>query len=105
MRDGIKLYEVDGEALDNAWIAKNRDMLDRHVVDDMRANGYIPVLDIDPEFTSVFDPEKETFKFTVGIYAYYMGDKSEEYMGIIYNDGILISRDQKKVMLYDAEGI
>lgn len=105
MKDGIKLYEVDGQALDNAWIARNREMLDKHVVDDMRANGYVPVLDIDPTFVSTFDHETETFKFTVGIYGYQMGEKAYEYMGILYHDGILVSKDAKKVALYDAEGI
>lgn len=104
MKDGIELYEVEGEALDNAWIAKNREMLDNHVIEDMRVNGYVPVLDKEGTFSHTFNAETETFTFKIGFYGYKVGERAHEYFGILCTDGILVSKDHKRVALCDAEG-
>lgn len=105
LQDGIEYYEIEGQALDNAWIAKNREMLESHVYDDMRSRGIVPVLDNPPVLTSTFDAEREIFEFKIGAYGYPMGDRATDYLGIIFKDGILVSADAKRVALADGEGI
>lgn len=104
IRDGIKIYEVEGEALDNAWITRNREMLEGSVYNDMRSNGYVPVLDFDPEFSSEYLADTETFKFKISVQGYKMGDKAADYLGILLGDGIMISADARRVALCDGEG-
>lgn len=105
VQDGVELYVVQGQALDNAWIARNREMLEDHAIEDMRAGGLIPVLDVAPSLTSDFDPETETFTFKVSIYGYRVGDKSYDLLGILSNEGILVYKDLRRVAFCDADEI
>lgn len=104
VQDGIELYEVVGTALDNAWLAKNRDMLEDHAVEDMRDNGLIPVLDISPGLSSCFLAEQEIFEFRIHIYGFKVGkEKSREYLGILINDGLIVNKDATHAALFTAD--
>lgn len=105
MRDGVEIYEIQGKAMDNAWLAKNRILLEEHAIDEMRQHGLVPVMDISPGLTSSFNEEEEIFEFKITMYGYDMGEQASQYMGIILNDGLLISKDAKKVAICDIERI
>ncbi len=104
MQDGVELYEVQGKALDNAWLAKNRNILEDHALDEMRLHGLVPIIDRSPGLTSSYNEEDEVFEFKITMYGYHIGDQAHEYLGLLLNDGILVSRDAKRVALCDAEG-
>ena len=59
----------------------------------MRLSGYVPRLDIDPDFTIEYIAEKEYFKFRLTAYAVYIGKKKSEcILGI---DGVTLIPTQK----------
>lgn len=105
VRDGVELYEIQGKALDNAWLAKNRAVLEDHALDEMRQHGLVPVIDMCPGLTSNFNHEEEIFEFKITMYGYHVGEKAQDYLGILLSDGILVSKDAKRVALCDVEGI
>jgi hypothetical protein len=84
----IKTFTVEGIIKDDAAISRIRLEVERLQTLQMRELGYVPRLDIDPQFTIKYNSTKEYFEFTLTLYATYLGKKKSEcIMGI---DGTLL---------------
>jgi hypothetical protein len=46
----------------------------------MRFSGYVPRLDIRPDFTTEYDSNKEIFNFKLSIHGVYTGKKQTEWI-------------------------
>lgn len=96
-------YSMEGEAKDHEWILANRTMLESYLIEDMREKGFIPVLDASAGLSYAFNEEKQTFDFSIKAKAVQVGrQKSQQYMGIILGEGIMVSKDAENVALYDS---
>ncbi len=46
----------------------------------MRLSGYVPRLDINPDFTIYYNEEKEYFEFILSMYGVHVGKKKSEWI-------------------------
>jgi hypothetical protein len=76
----IKKFNLDGIIHDEAFIARLKTEYIRLVVSEMRLSGYVPRLDIDPDFTIQYNSEKEYFEFILSIHGIYTGRKKSEWI-------------------------
>lgn len=93
-------YIVNGTAKDNAWVYKNRSFIESYALDEMRNQGYIPVLDAASQFTVTFDVEKEVFEYSLSIPGY-RHERAKEYAGILANQGLLVGMNMDKVSVVE----
>ncbi len=93
-----RTYKIEGTAVDQDWIVKNRTMIEEYSRDDMRAHGFVPVLDIPTALTWSWDEPKNVFNYTLTCAGQYMGKrKAKLYVGILHEQGIRITVDGKTV--------
>ena len=82
----IKRFTLDGQILDEAAVPRLKIEYVRLLVIQMRASGYVPRFDIEPDFTIQFNEYTEIFTFKLSVYGIYVGKrKSEWILGI---DGV-----------------
>lgn len=93
-------YVVTGAAEDNAWVYKNREFIESYARDEMRSQGYIPVLDAATNFEVSFNAESEVFNYTVAIPGY-KHDNAKDYIGIIAEQGLLVGQDMERVSVIE----
>jgi hypothetical protein len=74
----IKRFGLDGVIYDDSSIYRLQQEYIRLVVMEMRLSGYVPRLDIDPQFTIEYNENKNTYNFTLSIYGIYTGRKKSE---------------------------
>lgn len=95
-------YKIDGEAKDHEWLLANRKTLESHMFEEMRLSGILPILDRDTNLSFDFKPDTETFTFELSSTGYRVGTEALDWLGIIYDEGVLISPDYKRVALCDG---
>lgn len=78
----IKNFGFDGVIKDDAAIPRMRTQYEKMIIDSMRTSGYIPVLDLDPQFYLEYDHEKDQYQFSIYMHGIYVGKKkSYQYEG------------------------
>jgi hypothetical protein len=74
----IKKFGMDGVIADDSMLPGKKDNYRRIVEDAMRTSGYIPVLDIDPQFILIYDESKDVYLFDFFWYGIYVGKKKAQ---------------------------
>jgi hypothetical protein len=75
----IKVFKIAGIIKDDAAIGRLRLEYVKMLVQDMRENGYVLRLDIDPDFTIQYNNKHEYFEFKLSIYGTYIGRKKSKW--------------------------
>lgn len=92
----IKSFGLEGTILDDSKIARLKEEYIRLLSLEMKLSGYVPRLDIDPDFTISYNEERNVFSFKLTIYGTFVGKKKSRW--IIGIDGTkLISIQQNKL--------
>lgn len=91
MHDEIKRFYLTGEITSDKFL-EAREALIKDVEDNMRDEGYVPVLDLLPQFTRNFNPESEVFNFELSVYGAKCNEE-RKYSGVL--NGVLIERSAK----------
>jgi len=89
----IKNFTFDGIIKNDAAIGRLRLELVRLKNLEMCELGYIPRLDIDPQFTIKYNNEHDYFEFTLTVYGTYIGKKKALWISGI--DGTQLVPTQK----------
>lgn len=92
MHDKIEPFHLSGEIMESALL-KEQERIVEFLEGSMRDDGYIPVLDIDPQWSLEYEVDKGIYKFDLTIY----GVKEEnawDYAGTM--NGKLIPRTTAK---------
>jgi hypothetical protein len=76
----IKRFFLDGNISDEATIGRLKIEYIRLLVSEMRLSGYVPRIDIDPDFTIEYNEKKESFTFNLSIYGIHVGKKQSEWI-------------------------
>jgi hypothetical protein len=76
----IKRFSLDGMIHDEAIIGRLKSEYIRLVTTEMRIAGYVPRLDIDPDFTIQYNSTKEYFEFKLSLHGIYTGRKQSEWI-------------------------
>ena len=89
MHDEIRRFNLTGLVTSERFISARENLI-KDVEDSMRDEGFVPVLDLKPQFTRNYDPKTESFEFEVSVYGTYVGDESWHVSGM--TNGTLVKR-------------
>lgn len=88
MHEDVKRFTLEGE-VSYTYLAKTKKTLETSLEDNMRSSGYVPILDIDPQLTQMYDPEGEKFKVSITLYGAYVGERECEIAGLMYGKPVM----------------
>ena len=74
----IKTFRLDGIIKDDSAIGRLRVEVAKLKIEEMREEGYVPRLDIDPNFTIQYNHTKDYYEFTLTVYGTYTGKKKAQ---------------------------
>jgi hypothetical protein len=74
----IKKFGLDGVISDESNIGRLKIEYTRLLLLEMRLSGYVPRLDIDPDFTIGYNEQKNYFEFKLSIHGVYIGKRRIE---------------------------
>jgi hypothetical protein len=96
----IKSFSLDGKINDEAATPRLKIEYINLLISQMRLSGYVPVLDIEPDFTIDYNEGKKYFEFKLTIYAMYVGKRKSEWIqGIDGHKAIYIQQTKSKEFL------
>lgn len=85
----IKRFYLDGDIHDEALTPRLKTEYVKLLLLEMKLCGYVPRLDIDPDFTIEYNIQTQNFTFKLSIHGVYVGKrKSEWIIGIDGTQGI-----------------
>lgn len=84
MHDDIKRFFIDGEIGDTN-VVETKDRLIAHLEDTMRSDGFVPALDLEPQFTRTYKPDREVYDFVLTVYGIQVGKAEAWKTGGILN--------------------
>jgi hypothetical protein len=75
LKKNIKSFIVSGVIKDDAAFQRIRAMQEKLLLDDMRARGYVPVLDLESQFSIKYHEAKEHYSFYLEMFGVYVGKR------------------------------
>lgn len=75
MHDEIHKFSLDGQ-IGDANLVEAKERLVLFLEDKMRDEGFVPALDIEPQFTLDYRPKDETYDFILTVYGIWVGRES-----------------------------
>lgn len=75
MNKKLKSFGVKGQIHDDAAIPRLRIEYQRLIESDMREQGYVPILDLDVQFSLLYDEPNDLYEFDIVVYGVYVGKK------------------------------
>jgi hypothetical protein len=75
MNKNIHNFTTAGVIKDDSLIIKSREHFERLLVQRMRDGGYVPVLDMLPQFNLKYNSDINNFSFVLTMFAVYVGKK------------------------------
>jgi len=82
MNKKLKSFGMQGGIHDDAAIPRLRAEYERLIESDMREQGYVPILDLDTQFSLLYNEEQDTYEFDIVVYGVFVGKKkSHMYEG------------------------
>jgi hypothetical protein len=76
----LKRFNLNGMISDEAVIWRLKEEYIRLLVTEMRLAGYVPRLDIVPDFTVDYNEKKKFFEFELTLYGVYIGRRQSEWI-------------------------
>jgi hypothetical protein len=91
----IKRFKVEGTFRDDSDMIRIRAQFESTLIQSMRGDGYIPVLDIDPAFSVSYNVEDKKWSFVLTIHGIYIGKvKAWQIEG--FSNGKMLPRSIQK---------
>lgn len=91
MHDNIKKFFLEGKVSEDNLVQHKEEVL-RVLEDQMRDSGYVPVLDMEPQFTLNYDEDNELFDFVATIYGVKVGTQQSWQIAGILNGKTIMRR-------------
>jgi hypothetical protein len=89
------MFQIAGTIGDDADIWRLKYEFVRLVEMDMRSAGYVPRIDINPDFTLDYNNEKDHFEFSISIYGIYLGKKRSQWITGVDETQIIYTQRSK----------
>jgi hypothetical protein len=100
----IKKFYLDGVINDDSVLGRLKIEYIRLLISEMKLLGYVPRLDIDPDFTIQYNDTKEYFEFKLSIHGVYTGKKKSECItGIDGTTAVYTQKSKSSVSLQEQE--
>ena len=87
MHESIKRYHLTGEVKYD-MLTRVRETLERTIEGNMRDEGYVPVLDMEPQLTQSLK-SNGNFEVTMSVYGAFVGDDAWNVAGIMGGKSIM----------------
>jgi hypothetical protein len=98
----IKKFYIDGVIYDDSVIGRLKEEYIRLLISEMKLSGYVPRIDLDPDFTIRYNDIKNFFEFELSIQAVYAGKRKSEWIaGIDGTNPIFIPQSKSSESLQD----
>lgn len=98
----IKRFCLDGVIFDDSMIGRLKEEYIRLLISEMKLSGYVPRIDLDPDFTIRYNDIKNYFEFELSIHAVYTGKRKSEWIaGIDGTNPIFIPQSKSSESLQD----
>ena len=75
MNKKLKSFGMQGQIHDDSAIPRLRKEYERLIEDDMREQGYVPILDLETQFSLLYDEQNDIYEFDIVVYGIYVGKK------------------------------
>lgn len=75
MNKKLKSFGTQGQIHDDSAIPRLRKQYEHIIEEDMRSQGYVPILDLDIQFSLSYDEPNDIYDFDIIIYGVYVGKK------------------------------
>lgn len=73
---------MQGQIHDDSAIPRLRKQYEHIIEEDMRSQGYVPILDLDIQFSLDYEESSDIYNFDIVLYGIYVGKKkSYQYEG------------------------
>jgi hypothetical protein len=93
----IRRFHLDGNIHDDSAIARLRFEYQQLLITEMKLSGYVPRIDINPDFTLNYNQQKQYFEFELSINGVYVGKKKSEWItGIDETKAIYTAQNKSK---------
>ena len=92
----IRKFSIDGVLGQDSDIPRIRAQYESLLVHDLRGSGYVPVLDLDTQWSTEYDVGSDTWIFTLSIYGIYLG-KKRSYQWEGFSGNKLIPKNTQSV--------
>ncbi|CAB4242212.1 hypothetical protein UFOVP222_54 [uncultured Caudovirales phage] len=100
----IKTFILDGIIKNDSAIGRLRYEFIDMKIEEMREIGYVPRLDINPNFTIQYNVEKDYFEFKLTVYGTHIGKRRAKWIsGVDGTTLIPILRNKSKELSQDQE--
>jgi hypothetical protein len=76
----LKRFYISGIIQDEALLGRLKIEYVRLLVSEMRLSGYVPRIDIDPDFTLRYNDSKDFFEFELSVHGVYSGKRKSEWI-------------------------
>jgi hypothetical protein len=98
----IKRFYLDGIIHDDSMIGRLKEEYVRLLISQMKLSGYVPRIDLDPDFTIGYNELKNFFEFKLSVQAVYAGKRKSEWIaGIDGTNPIFIPQSKSSESLQD----
>lgn len=78
MRKNIHNFTISGIIRDDSQIIKSREHYERLLIQQMRDGGYVPILDMLPQFTLKYVEKNNNYAFTLTMFGVFIGKKKSK---------------------------
>ena len=91
----IRKFALDGVIQDDSKIGRLREEYLRMLRLEMKLSGYVPRLDIDPDFTIEYNDKADSYSFEISVYGVYVGKKKSECIVGVDGTTVISSQESK----------
>jgi hypothetical protein len=93
----IKKFNLNGVIHDESALSRLKEEYIRLLESEMRLSGYVPRLDINPDFTIDYNERKKYFEFELTVHGIHTGRKQSEWIaGIDGSTPIYTQKNKSK---------
>jgi hypothetical protein len=92
MHEEVKRFPLEGAITDDLNVVEHKARLVHFVEGVMRDEGYVPLLDMEPQYNQWYDAVGEHYEFKLSVYGVYVGkDKECRIAGMMNGKPIALS--------------
>lgn len=95
----ISKYRTEGIARDHEWILDNQWIVAEYLREEMRAVGFVPVLDEDHVLNYWYDAPNEVFKYALTVRGLKLGEEAKKFSGFLKTSSTLLDLEGNKAEL------
>lgn len=100
----LKKFSLDGNIHDDSAMWRLKSEYIALLSSEMRIAGYVPRLDINPDFTIDYNEQKQYFEFELSLYGVYVGKRKSEWItGIDETRAVYTQKNRSSESSQDLE--